>query len=132
MTNIKTYKEWLFVEVPEGTADVSQVHIYAGEDPFCFHDKDGAIISSISIPGSYSIVGMAGGLTEEQWMDIVTTCYVWVHNDGEELFYKDYTDIQQIISSDYSLETAEESGHSLVKSLGLEVKTTLIIHLNSK
>lgn len=74
-------------------------------------------------PGSYTIVGLAKDLTEEQAGEIVEW---W---DGTET-YRSYTYTPSAGETFWPYSTALESFRSLLSSLSLQPETTLIIKLN--
>lgn len=90
-------------------------------------------------PGNYELIGISDEITEEQTGKIVAGSFVCVHEDGNHFdeYFKDYEDQQQIVKSEYSLQTAKESFQSLLISKGLKgryaiLKTIKIINRYGK
>lgn len=119
MTLILLRNDHFAVQCPPGTESVSQTHIFTGEDPIAFHDYDGAIISAFNPPGSYTIVGLASEITEEQAKRIVDT------DDWKDDGFIDYGKCWSMTKE----LTALESFRSLLTSLSL-YKNLLIIKQN--
>jgi len=76
--------------------------------------------SSIYLPkdGNWLLLGKADELNEEQAAGIV---------EGGPKFYQDYQTILLLLSM-----TATESLQSLIQSLGMEFKLTVVLKLNDK
>lgn len=110
MPNTATFKDWLFVKIGphiDSCIDgdvLCVVYNYGGrkgED--CYPDEN----EEIQLPsGSWQIIGKGDTLAEEQWREI----------DG--------------VPEDTVI-SATESGHSLLKSLGMEPSETLVLKKQS-
>ncbi len=105
------------VEIPEGAVDYSQVHIYAGEDPICFHGKDGEIIDAFNPPGggTYSILFASKDAGEEDWKGVIDTYGNGMYYDYSVPFFFGY------------IRSPTESGLSLLKSKGLDTTKNYLI-----
>ena len=114
-------REFLFVEVPE---DAHNFEI--DEDGWFFYSLDYSIFGdAIKLPsGSYRILCKASEAGEEESKEVVEKVSGW----SKELFYgygakcSDYRDIV-----DSAFDTATESLHSLILSLGMEVNRVIIL-----
>lgn len=103
----KQYNGYLFVECPEGA---KSIEIWNNQLSI-----DMEIQATYLPPGSYTLIGRASQLTEEEWGNIC-------EGSNENFGYKDYSGNQA--SHFYST----ESGLSLIKHLGL--KDPVIIKIN--
>ena len=112
----KEYKNWLFVEVPEGAQPFGEFK--RGQVEYSYRDKQGHMNYASTgiplIPGQWSIVGIAREIGEEECSEIV---------EGAEtnFGYKDYEGKQA--SHFY----ATESLASLIESMGMKNNCTLIL-----
>jgi hypothetical protein len=107
-------KEYLFVKVPE---DAQGGHFEWEEASVFYYDEEGRQ-RQIGMPDTkhYEVIGKASELTEDQWREIV-------ENDPISWFlFKSY---ESVLAVGYHF--AHQSGKSLLRTLGLEPKTTLII-----
>jgi hypothetical protein len=106
-------KAYLFVEVPETAIKFYIPTLnelkYTTKPP---HKMDWETIDIKLEYGKYNIIGKASELKEDQWKEIVE-----MHRDA----YYDYE-----VNSNYIM-TARGSGLTLIASLNLKPKTTLII-----
>jgi hypothetical protein len=104
-------KEYLFVEIEKASSDFwldkGELHYLWGED---------YVTIQLPTKTKMKIIGKASELTEEQWREIV-------ENDPINWFlFKSY---ESVLAVGYHF--AHQSGKSLLRTLGLEPKTTLII-----
>lgn len=117
----KEYKQYLFVEVKIGAMNFGAFE--NNQFDYSYRDKQGYLhytSTGILPPGSYSIVGLANELTEEQWSEVVEA-------DGSPWpGYKDYS-----YPNDVAFSSARQSGYSLLSHLGLS-KNPLIIKKEEK
>lgn len=124
------------VEMPEGTVSAE---IYDKESlPLAImayvKDPNGMFKPGIPVPiypippGSYTLLFLSKEGTDDDWRKIIKS-FVYVDNEtGRGIYYyKDYEDIQQIVGADFSLDTPTESGHSLLRSKGLDVNNNYAI-----
>jgi len=120
---------YIAVEVPEGTKSASQVHVFAGEDPICFHNEDGQIISAFNPSGSWSLIGLASELKEEDWKGIVEGVERFVSNGRFQTKIIGFKDYERFEGSSVfkNKSTATESALSLLASHNLNPSTTVII-----
>lgn len=116
-------KDYLFCDVPK------DAHGFEMDGHTLFYKAEFFGLSSIGhakeLPeGNYSIVGKANELTNKQWEDIVELRSIKGFGNG----FRDYVAFAQ---GDTVLHgKATKSGLSLIKSIGKEPETTLIILKN--
>lgn len=111
----KEYKQYLFVEVPES----SYTHVIISGQRLGYVWMDTSHEIELP-PGSYSIVGLANELTEEQWEPIVGKPHSYVHK--RKRYYNHF----DFVAGIFDAKTYTESGYSLLSHLGLG-KQVLII-----
>ncbi len=121
-------REFLFVEVPEDATDFSIIGCISGQSTcmlyFDRHYGHDGLCEKVLPPGSYRILCKASEAGEEESKEVVEKVSGW----SKELFYgygakcSDYRDIV-----DSAFDTATESLHSLILSLGMEVNRVIIL-----
>lgn len=127
MKHIKlTTGEYLLVEVPEDAKNftIIESHSYF-KSPRVEHSVGGV---NLPTDGQWKIIGRASEIKEHGWQSLIEMNVV-VHDNGHtwDEFYRDYNNPSQIVVSEYSLQTATESGLSLIKSHSMNPSTTLLI-----
>lgn len=133
MVSVNLYSgSYLMVEVPEGTEKMTlRCNNDCDNGSISFYDIWRQKETILLIPnGQWKLLGLAKNLSEEQWEKIVNSdVYVYPDEVGNDwqLFFKDYTDVTQVVPSEYNLPDATTSGHSLLKSHNLKPSQTLIL-----
>lgn len=120
--------EYLLVEVPEDAQKIMLTNIQVDTDIICPDGFGGMKYLGSTPPGNWQIIGKAYSLNRKEWNDIVQY-FPLINDDGHFCgnMYRDYTDVQQIVPDDFSLDTPTESGLSLLASHSMKPETTLII-----
>lgn len=106
-------REYLLVEVPNGEVKYPYINGYG--DRLCYR-FNGFPTCDVIPEGKREIIGLASDLSEDQAAQIV---------DGYTGCYNDYILFRGHLRN--YVETALESLESLVRSIGLELSTTLIL-----
>lgn len=127
-------KDYLFCDVPK---DVIDIELHNDEDGGCYFTyhtgmgTDNYDILRETLPeGNYSIVGMPLQLTEEQWKGIVETFWNPILLEHGKFIDYSHKTTKIYTRFDPLFDKATESGLSLIKSIGKEPETTLIILKN--
>jgi hypothetical protein len=83
-------------------------------------DKAGSIEQALP-PGSWRIVGTTDTMGEDEWGEVVEPVEVAGGNEGRHFGYVNYDEDRQ-----HDFNTATESGHSLLQSLGITDKCVVL------
>ena len=114
----------LVVDLPEGTESVSRVHIFHGEDPLVFHDKEGKNIGAIAVSLGWSFL-FADPLhpTEQEAAQWVESGYF----DGVGIMYANYG-IQRRWTFGKTFHTALASFQSWLRSVWAKENSVVLIN----
>lgn len=112
----------LTVEVPEGATGVSvweatmNLMGYKKGDLFLGYVHDREAHNNAIPPGNWELLGRFEDVTEDVWKEIMPYDVDVDIESGHyyDLLYRDFNDVQQIIPSSYTLDTATESARSLI------------------
>lgn len=121
-------KAWC-TEVPDWSKDWYITNIHADNDLVCPSKYGGVHWIGMLPPGSYSILGKGNEITEDQWKGVVDKDERTVTNGTRDTLISGFKDYERHGGSSIFMvkRTATESGISLLKSKGLNPKTTFIL-----
>lgn len=128
MTPITTSKvSTLFVEVPKGA-----YRLFFYEGSLWTDVRFPKVFRDVLPPGSYTFLFTTKDATEQQAGEVVDD-YVYVHENGHtyDMYYRNYMDVTQVISKDYSLDESVKSLRTLMIAHGLDVsKNYAVLKIN--
>lgn len=114
----------LLVEVPEGATEVRMVGNELNGYYFEVYNKEGFSIATIQFPTQYSYGQpmLASEMEEEEWKAVI-------EKYDELCIYCCWPDFtrEEIFANRYVLDTAAESGQSLLRSHNMKPETTVVI-----
>lgn len=123
------FKQWLFVEVPEGA---SSELINIGKTRFLlrWYLPDFSDAQDIPLPSSnYTIIGKGDELNGSDWDKIVDG---WDDTDKDRNPILCYQNYEMEYRYHNHFDNPKDSGYSLLKSLGLEKPEQVLVLLNNK